>query len=333
MEESGSTTHGLPNEGDPPAVTPATDNGMPTRSVVARVTDDSSETVGAPPKNLRTKRASTAVDGAAMLEKVPAGQRMALKQVLTEASKARDEAECAKEELTKVNERLRRAEQDLLEKSTALAKQSEEAEANTAGLRDDLAAAAVTNRDFEFRLRARAIYLWLALAAALSALAVCGFLFTRPLPRTTPHAPLAPRPQTTANRTSAEAGHPRRVEWNNLPTPVTGWQPGRELFERALGDLDRALADIPLTEVESALNEANEWLRASGSPPCTVGFADGRFSLLVTSGSKGSGTLTMSVIRCAQAVEHVADRIRELPSGPAGGCCSPGDSAGKSGQR
>jgi hypothetical protein len=272
----------------PPGAPPQAEE--PRRSEIAPVTPTASppETVGDLLKGLGSKTASAALTSAAVLEKLPAPQRTALKQALRAATEAHTEVETIRRELVQIKGRLQVAEKDLFDKTRALVTQSAHEDAHVAELTKDLAASAITSHVFESRSHVRAIYLWLAVGTAVVALLVCMFLFFHQAPahisrQKVPEMVVRPPPKTSPPVTEAES------------------------TEAAFDRLDQAMAGIPPVEIERALEEANRWLISSGSPPCTVKFDGDKVSLVVTPETKGNGPLAASLDRCTQAVEHVIE--------------------------
>ncbi len=293
-------------ESPPEAARDKRSTDVPTRSQIAPVGEtapvpaekgrDSPSPIAALLKALESKTASAALTNAAALEKLPAAQRIALKQALRAATEAHTEVETIKGELSRVKERLQLAEKDLLEKSQALRQHTAQAEEQVAGLTADLSAAVVTNRAFESRFHVRTVYLGFAYAIALSALITCAVLLLhswRP-------PPLSAVPHETSEAAPLRAMPPAR---ESEPQESVPEEPTEAAFER----LDRALAGVPSPDVDRALNAANLWLKASGAPPCTVRFDGTKVSLLVTPAGKVDGPLAASLDRCAQAVEHVVE--------------------------
>lgn len=278
--------------------------GQPRRSQVAQAAGvgarDSPGTVASPPKNPGSPAAP--VSGDAMLEKLPVAQRIVVKRALRAASEAHNEVGIIRAELIRTNERLQHSERELSKKSAALVRLSPHAGIYAAGLPDGLAAADVKKPLFEFRSQGRAIYPWVALGIALSAIAAFTFLFAHPGSFPAPGVVIARRlgagPMPGKAPDSPSIGPSAVVKFRE-----PGRAPVREAFDR----LDRALSGIPPSEVERTLRQANQWLEAAGGPPCTVGFAGKKISLLVTSASKEDSPLTASLVRCAQAVEHVME--------------------------
>jgi hypothetical protein len=215
-------------------------------------------------------------------EKLPAAQRVALKQALRSALEEHDEARRVKSELREVTERLRRAEKDLSAGSEALVRQSVEAETRSAGLAHDLEGRDARCLASEHSLRLRTVYLWLAIAVGMLVVAAWCFVSARSALRKGPDLQKTP---------AAEM----------LVIPFHE----RDSVEAALDRLDQAMDGVPVVGVASVLNEANRWLKDSGAPPCSVVFGEAKISLLVTRSKKGDGLLTESILRCAGAVEHV----------------------------
>ena len=162
-----------------------------------------------------------------------------------------------------------------------------------AGLKKDLAAANAANQAYETRIRKRGLYLWLALGAGTLAAIAGGFLLP-PLRQTVPHHEIA-----------RLAPPPLPVPIPRLIIPYSGDISEQEALDR----LDSDLAGLPLREVSRALREANEWLTASGAPPCTVVTVEGDTSLLISGRIKVNRgrdqPLAGAIERCADAVEHV----------------------------
>jgi hypothetical protein len=221
-------------------------------------------------------------------EKLPAAQRVALKQALRSALEEHEEVQRVKSELREVTERLRRTEEDLSAGSEALVRQSAEAETRSAGLVHDLEGRDARYLASEHRLRLRTIYLWLAVVTVI-AMAAAWFLVTaRPA--------LQQKTPDLQKRPAAE----------KLVIPFhEGESHQRDSVEAALDRLDRAMDGVPVMGVAGVLNEANRWLKDSGAPPCSVMFGEAKISLLVTRSKRGEGLLTESILRCAGAVEHV----------------------------
>jgi hypothetical protein len=275
---------------------PGTEPEEPRRSQIAPEKNTSAppETVSDLLKGLGSKTASAALSSAAVLEKLPAPQRTALKQALRAAAEAHTEVETIRVELAQVKGRLQVAEKDLFEKTRALVTQSAHEDAQVAGLTKDLAASAVTSHVFESRSRLRAVYLLIAVGTALVTLMICIILFFHSAPSS-----VSPRHEVPemAVRLPPKADRSRAAQ---IPGEA-------ESTEAAFDRLDQALAGVPATEIERALAEANRWLEALGAPPCTVKFDGDKVSLMVMPSGKGSGPLLVSLDRCTQAVRHVIE--------------------------
>jgi hypothetical protein len=197
--------------------------------------------------------------------------------------------------LAKMDERLEKAERDLLEGREELGRQSLEAAVRISGLSNDLAAAVAAPHP---RLRWRGICLCAAAAAAF-------FL------------PRAVRPVPTF---TTEAGKPTQVVWpaaakpqrnpaasqSILLSPGALSTGGTSVEEQALDRLNLALSRVPAPAVDTVLSLANSVLRADGNPVCTVRFPTGERSLLVVVKRQGDGRpLADALLRCADAVERV----------------------------
>jgi hypothetical protein len=282
--------------------------GEPGRSRIAPVAGeekvDSVETIGGMLQGLGSTAASTALANAAALEKLPAAQKVVVKQALRAALETHNEAEGFKDELARIKGLLQIAEKDLSDKSEGFRMQAAEAESKLAGIAHDLSGAAATSLASESRLRVRTVYLRVALGTALLAVTACGFLIVRPW---------------EVLRAPSEAGKSLRAVKSlqketalvtpvvaPVVTPIAMQRPG-EPVEEALDRLDRALSAIPLARITEAIDEANRWLIASGSPPCSVPFSGGKTSLVVTPTWDSPGLLAPSIVRCARAFEHVLE--------------------------
>jgi hypothetical protein len=242
--------------------------------------------VSAPAVSPRRSQVARIPD-AAMLEKLPVTQRIVVKQALRAASDAQDEVEVMRAELIRAHERLQCSEKELAGKSAPPVIPAEQMPACAPDPPKFLAAGAFEGAVLASDRRAPGVYA----AIALLAMAGCAFPFVHD----SSSAVSVPSPEP------APAGPPIAVQVSEpRPARVT------EAFDR----LDRALAGVPVLERESVILEANQWLEAAGSPPCTVGFAGKKTSLLVTFPARvagDDGPLAASLLRCALAVEHFVE--------------------------
>jgi uncharacterized membrane protein len=267
----------------------------PRRSQIAPVKSSAPqpETVGDLLKGLGSKTAAAALNSAAVLEKLPAPQRTALKQALRAATEAHTEVETIRTELNQVKGRLQVAEKDLVDKTRALVIQTAHENDQVAGLTKDLEAAAVVSHASESRSQHRAIFIWLAFGTALLAITACAFLFLHPAPA-----------HVSRHKVPELAVRPPPAVMAPVPPDQSSAQ---QSTEAAFDRLDRALQGVPPREIERALDAANRWLVSSGSPPCTVKFDGSKVSLLITPEGKGNGPIAASLERCTQAVQHVIE--------------------------
>jgi hypothetical protein len=286
--------------------------GEPGRSRIAPVAGeekvDSVETIGGMLQGLGSSAASTALANAAALEKLPAAQKVVLKQALRAALETRNEAEGFKDELARIKGLLQIAEKDLSDKSEGFRMQAEEAESKLAGLAQDLSGAAATSCASESRLRVRTVHLRIALGTALLAITACAFLIVRTgavLRAPSEAGASSQAVKSLQKETTAVARVVASVVAPDVASAVAQRQ--GEPVEEALNRLDRALSAIPLARVTEAIDEANRWLKASGSPPCSVPFSGGKTSLVVTPTLGSPGLLASSIVRCARAFEHVVE--------------------------
>jgi hypothetical protein len=283
-----------------------TAEGEPQKSKVAPIGDTSSERRAESSQSIEnllaglgSKAAVRAMPKAGSLAELPANQKLALREALLAASESHKEAETSQSELLKATRLLHQAERELSEKSQAAVRQSEDAAVQAAGLKKDLAAATAANQAYEIRIRKRTAYFWLALGAGTVA-AIAGAILLPPL------RPPLPRSAVVRLPPKQLAAPPP------LPVPIPRLAvtySGDITEQQALDRLDSDLAGLPLHEVSRALREANEWLTASGGPPCTVVTVEGDTSLLVSGRIKVNRgrdqPLAGAIERCADAVEHV----------------------------
>jgi hypothetical protein len=73
----------------------------------------------------------------------------------------------------------------------------------------------------------------------------------------------------------------------------------------ALNRLNRALALVPSPAVPGVLTAANEWLATRGQRPCSVQSGGGGMALVLAPGDPKQGALVASLLRCADAIEHL----------------------------
>jgi hypothetical protein len=272
----------------PPAEQPERSRVAPLAHDIRETNDDFSDNIKKLLAGLEPTIASEAIARAETLGRLPPAQQTLLRCALAAASQTFKKAEIVHEELTRVKDRQRRADTALSAESVALARRSALAEAQVAGLREDLAASEAASRIREARARKHSGYLWLALAATVSA----GIFYASLLYRAAPPAHSSAS-EIILNRPAKLSATPRPN-----PDPVV---------EQALDRLDGALARVSLADVDSVLREANQWLLAARIPPCFVRSGQGEISLLVGVNRKDTAPLSKALVQCADAVEHVTE--------------------------
>jgi hypothetical protein len=248
------------------------------------------------PKDLDKWITTPALANAGALEKLSPVQRRALTKLLDAARSAHKEVKVANVELTTVKGRLRIAEKDLLTEAEARRRHVADAAVQVADLTKELVDAAETACSFESRSHARATGLWWAFGLAFSALMVCASLLAHSVAR-----------EIGGSTPSIAESAPHRresVPANPVPGAPDGTASDPGATEVAFEGMVQTLAQVPLNEMRNVLHGANQWLKASGVPPCTVG-DDSGVSLLVTPTAKGAAPLATLLRRCAQAIEHV----------------------------
>jgi hypothetical protein len=276
------------NPVSPPAEQPERSRVAPVGHDIRESRDDFSDNIKKLLAGLEPTIASEAIARAETLGRLPPAQQTLLRCALAAASQTFKKAEIVHEELTRVKDRQRRADTALSAESVALARRSALAEAQVAGLREDLAASEAASRIREARARKRNGYLWLALAATVSAGIVYASLFSRAAP--------------PADSSASEVILYRPAKLSATPRPNPD-----PAVEQSLDRLDGALARVPLPDVDSVLREANQWLLASRIPPCFVRSGQGEISLLVNMNARGAAPLRNTLVQCAQAAEHVTE--------------------------
>jgi hypothetical protein len=277
---------------------------LPQRSAVAPVNRErgfeTSATIKALVQGLEPKVASEALARAETLAKLTPSEQTALRCALVAASESGKRAEIVQIELEKLKGRLERTEKEHVEESQSFRRQSDRAEKQVDSLREDLAVAVAASAASESRFRMRRIFFWLALGVTLSISITFSLVFYRPpVPGPVP----GPAPAMTAmpalQHREADAAEPVGTP---LPDAPAGKKP---VVQRSLDRLELALARVPLSQVDTILNEANDWLVASHIPPCTVPFAEGEEALLVGKNRRRARPLATSFANCAEGVEHV----------------------------
>jgi hypothetical protein len=271
---------------------------QPSRSLVAPVSDPDTGESASLLVPLPSKLSAKALAEAQSLEKLPPAHQLALRRALISVTESHKETETARVELARLKDRLQQAEKESKEHSRALVIQSALADAQVAGLRENLAALVSTNETSAAQSRNHLrLYVGLALGTVL--LAVLLFALLRPHPESpAPSAELHPVPAQTAPQ-SLSAGKVLLVD--PVVTPVDS------AAKPALDRLERALGAVPQSDITMVIRAANQWLIDTGIPPCTVHMAEGRESLLVTVKPKTKMPLAASLARCAEAIEHVTE--------------------------
>jgi hypothetical protein len=198
-----------------------------------------------------------------------------------------------------MNERVRKAENDLLEKSREFGRQSSDAAAQIAALREGLAVAIAAIPPPQPHLKLRGVFL----CAAISIVTVGAFFL--------------PRPGVPVAWIATEARKWNHPPWQRAarlrihaatPRPVLAPSIAESFEEQALDRLSLALGRVPGPAVDNVLTIANSVLLEDGDPPCTVRFPTGERSLLVVVKRGGDSTpLADALLRCAGAVERVID--------------------------
>lgn len=304
--------------------------GEPDRSQVAPVSHDSREsgddfslTIKKLLAGLEPKITSEAIARSETLGKLPAAQQTLLRCALSATSETFKKVAIVQEELAGFKERQKRAETDLLAESQAISKRSTLAEAEVAGLRQDLAASVAANYARESRYGKQRRNLWMALGGTVSTGMVCAFLlFSRPVPSPASAGLIRIQPYSSdsegiAHRSAEPTLVPPEKEQQpklgisgtpSIPAqPATAARTGRATANQTLDRLNWALARVPPMEVDSVLGKANQWLMASRTAPCFVRFGEGEVSLLVSVKSRDAAPLRTAIARCTEAVEHVAE--------------------------
>jgi hypothetical protein len=264
--------------------------------VTHRPSGDSGKTIRSLSAGVRPKAANEILAGRVLAE--PRENReTAQTQAPLAAPESSKETDFIRDELAKMNERVQKAEKDLVEGRQEFNRQSVEAEAQIVSLSEDLAAVIAVISAPQPRF-----LLWgVCLFAAISAIAAGAYFFL-------------PRPGLPVASAALEAGNGNQPAWQSAarlgrnaaaPQSIMPFPGGASPEEQALDRLNLALGRIPQPNIDDVLSVANSALLADGSPPCTVRSPAGGRSLLVVVKYPGDARpLAAALLRCADAVER-----------------------------
>ena len=271
---------------------------QPGRSLIAPVSDPDTGESASLLVALPSKLSAKALAEAQSLESLPPAHQLALRRALIAVTESHKEAETARLELARLKDRLQQAEKESKEQSRALVVQSAQADAQVAGLRENLTALISTNKTSAAQSRNHLrLYVGLALGAGLIAVLLLALL--------------SPHSESSA---SAAALNPAQAQV--VPQSLSGGRvvlvdpvaaPVDSAAKQALDRLERALGTVPPSDIGMVIRAANQWLMDAGIPPCTVHMAEGKESLLVTVKPEIKRPLAASLARCAEAIEHVTE--------------------------
>lgn len=100
---------------------------------------------------------------------------------------------------------------------------------------------------------------------------------------------------------------PERIVTVTVPAQATASpakEPPKPTESQALDRLNHVLQEIPPQSIPLALDQANRWLTANGSPPCSLQWTGGERAVIVSKGKETGAPLAEAFDRCATALER-----------------------------